>query len=200
MKDFLRYFLPIYLVAFFVLGFFWRSYLTWKRTRVNPYQLGKTDSAHDFIGILFRLVILVYVACVAIYSLWDAGYQYLTPIRWLESPLLIWLGLFLLAASFVWVLIAQAQMGASWRIGIDEKTETPLVKGGLFRFSRNPIFLGMRLMLLGFFLVLPNAVLLAMLVLGDALMQIQVRLEEEFLSRMHGVAYDDYRRNTRRWI
>lgn len=47
---------------------------------------------------------------------------------------------------------------------------------------------------------MPNAVTLAVLVLGDALMQIQVRLEEEYLGRMHGQEYEHYRRQTRRWL
>jgi protein-S-isoprenylcysteine O-methyltransferase Ste14 len=91
-------------------------------------------------------------------------------------------------------------MRESWRIGIDEEVKTELVRRGVFRLSRNPIFLGMRIMLIGFFLALPNAVTLAMLLVGDALMQIQVRLEEEHLARMHGENYREYQRKTRRWL
>jgi protein-S-isoprenylcysteine O-methyltransferase Ste14 len=91
-------------------------------------------------------------------------------------------------------------MGESWRIGIDEGHRTPLVRKGVFGYSRNPIFLGMMLTLLGLFLVTPNAVTLLVLGLGVVLIQIQVRLEEEFLSRAHGDDYADYRRDVRRWL
>ena len=85
-------------------------------------------------------------------------------------------------------------------IDIDEEHRTPLVRKGVFGVSRNPIFLGMMLTLLGLFLVIPNAVTLLALVLGVVLIQIQVRLEEEFLSRVHGDDYADYRRDVRRWL
>jgi protein-S-isoprenylcysteine O-methyltransferase Ste14 len=58
----------------------------------------------------------------------------------------------------------------------------------------------MMLTLLGLFLVIPNANTLLALVLGVVLIQIQVRLEEEFLLRKHGEDYADYRRDVRRWI
>lgn len=47
------------------------------------------------------------------------GYQYLTPIIWLQEPALVLMGLILLVASLIWILIAHAQMGNAWRIGID---------------------------------------------------------------------------------
>ena len=47
--------------------------------------------------------------------------------------------------SLVIMLVAQAQMGLSWRIGIDEKNRTGLVTQGLFALSRNPIFLSLRI-------------------------------------------------------
>jgi protein-S-isoprenylcysteine O-methyltransferase Ste14 len=100
----------------------------------------------------------------------------------------------------VWTLIAQARMGNSWRIGIDANTKTQLVTQGIFGISRNPIFLGMRVTLLGPFLLLPNAVTLTTFVLGEALMQIQVHLEEEYLRQTHGEAYRKYCRRARRWI
>ena len=194
----LKLFLPIYLLFWFGLAFAWRSLRVWQRTGRNPYRLGSTESAHDFIGVLFRLTMAACAAIVLIYSFWNEGYQLLTPIVWLQQPALRTTGVILLIVSLVWILLAQQQMGDSWRIGIDQEQMNALVRRGVFKLSRNPIFLGMRVTLLGYFLVLPNAAALAVLALGDALMQIQVRLEEEYLTRMHGEAYAQYRRQTRR--
>lgn len=200
MNTNLRYLLPAYLLLYFAAAFFWRSYLVWKRTGINPYKLGKADNAHDFVGMLFRLTLAAITLVIILHSLSNEAYQYLTPIRWLERPAFISLGIGLLAVSLLWTLVAQAQMGNSWRIGIDAETKTQLVQLGVFRLSRNPIFLGMRVTLLGFFLILPNAVTVATLVLGDALMQIQARLEEEYLRQTHGEVYQKYCQQTRRWL
>lgn len=56
------------------------------------------------------------------------------------------------------------------------------------------------LTLLGLFLVIPNAVTLLVVGLGVVLIQIQVRLEEEFLAKTHGEQYAKYRRDVRRWL
>lgn len=127
-------------------------------------------------------------------------YSLLLPIPFLKKDILITAGVMLLIIAFVWVLIAQNHMRKSWRIGIDEDVKTELVQTGLFKFSRNPIFLGMRIMLLGIFLVIPNAITLVILVVGELLIQIQVRLEEDFLARTHGPSYLDYKKQVRRWV
>jgi protein-S-isoprenylcysteine O-methyltransferase Ste14 len=108
------------------------------------------------------------------------------PIEWLEYSWSRLTGIVLLLSSLVWTVIAQAQMGESWRIGIDQSHRTNLVQSGVFSLSQNPIFLGMMLTLFGLFLVIPNALTLLTLGLGVVLIQIQVRLEEEFLARLHG--------------
>lgn len=200
MDSILRYFLPAYLIVYFVAAFFWRSFWVWKKTGVNPYVLGKADNAHDFVGMLFRLTMAAIVAVVILHAASNRAYEYLTPIIWLDQPMLKYDGLFLLVASFIWTLFAQAQMGNSWRIGIDANIKTPFVTHSIFGISRNPIFLGMRVTLLGFFLILPNAMTFATLLLGDALMQIQVRLEEEYLRQTHGEKYQKYCQQTRRWL
>jgi protein-S-isoprenylcysteine O-methyltransferase Ste14 len=58
----------------------------------------------------------------------------------------------------------------------------------------------MRVMLLGLFLTLPTAITFTILVVGELLIQIQVRLEEDFLTRTHGKNYLAYRKQVRRWI
>lgn len=200
MDDALRIILPLYLVAYFGVAFVWRSVAVWKRTGVNPYVLGKTDNAHDFIGVVFRLTFALIVGVIIVFAFFAPLYQYAAPLVWIEHRLVKSIGLGLLVASLVWTAIAQLQMGASWRVGIDRENRTDLVENGLFRVSRNPIFFGMRVALSGFFLTLPNAVTLLALVLGDVLMQIQVRLEEEFLRNSHGEKYAEYFRRVRRWI
>ncbi len=200
LESLLRYLLPVYLIAYLTFAFFWRSFLVWKRTGVNPYVFGKTDNAHDFAGMLFRLTMVAIVIVVILHAVSSKAYAYLAPIIWLDRAILKYAGLSLLAASLIWTLIAQAQMGNSWRIGIDANTKTQLVTHGIFAISRNPIFLGMRVTLLGFFLILPNAVTLAILALGEALVQIQVRLEEEYLHQTHGEEYRKYCQRTRRWL
>jgi len=45
----MRYFLPLYLLAYFGAAFFWRSFMVWKRTGVNPIVFKGSDDAHDFI-------------------------------------------------------------------------------------------------------------------------------------------------------
>ena len=196
----LKYFLPAYLIAYFLAAFVWRSYLTWKRTGINPVVFKGSDDAHDFIGRIFKLVFAFVVAAVLAYSFWPKLYAYFSPIEWLEQPWLKWLGFGLLLLSLVWTVLAQAHMGQSWRIGIDREHPTTLVQNGVFGVSRNPIFLGMMITLLGLFLVIPNAVTLVTFVTGAVLIQIQVRLEEEFLRQTHGQDYSAYCRGVRRWF
>jgi protein-S-isoprenylcysteine O-methyltransferase Ste14 len=152
------------------------------------------------VGGLFRLTLGLVAAVSLIYSFANEWYLLFAPILWLQHSTFVVVGLILLGLSLVWILTAQAQMGEAWRIGIDAHHQTALVQSGVFRLSRNPIFLGMRVTLLGFFLILPNALTLTTLALGEALMQIQVRLEEEHLVQMHGERYRAYRQRVRRWL
>lgn len=194
------YILIVYLVFYFGAAFVLPSYRVWKRTGVNPVTFRGADTAHDYVGKLFKIVMLVLTLTVIVYAFAPNFYPYLLPIVWLENRMIQYIGIGLLFASLGWTILAQIQMGNSWRIGIDEEKETALVQRGLFRLSRNPIFLGMQITLLGFFLVIPNAITLLVLVLGFVLIQIQVRLEEEFLSKTRGENYDAYRRKVRRWL
>ncbi len=196
----LRAFLQVFLLLYFGLTFFWRAIRVWRKTGLNPYRLGNTDSVYDFVGRRLGLTLILCIGVVLVYAFLPGLYPYLLPVAWLRHPVPALAGVGLMLASLFWILTAQVQMGSAWRIGIDSENKTGLVQGGLFCFSRNPIFLGMRVALLGFFLALPNAVTLVILVLGEVLMPIQVRLEEEHLRRTHGDAYQAYCLRVRRWL
>ena len=97
-----------------------------------------------------------------------------------------------MSASLVIILVAQNQMGQSWRIGVDYDHRTEFVQRGLFRYSHNPIFAGIMLSVIGYFLILPNAIILLIMMLDLALIQVQIRLEEQHLATEHPLddAYD----------
>lgn len=196
----MKYFLPLYLFVYLATAFVWRSFVVWKRTGINPLVFKGTDSAHDYVGRVFKLLFALIVTVVLVYSFWPNGYSRFMPIEWLERTWITTVGTILLVLSFVWTLLAQTQMGESWRIGIDEEHQTALVRTGVFGLSRNPIFLGMMITLAGVFLVIPNALTLLALVTGVLLIGIQVRLEEEFLLELHGEDYARYKREVRRWL
>jgi len=196
----LRYILPAYLIVFFATTVFWRSYLVRKKTGINPVILSKRDDVYGFIEKSSGLTVTASIFVIMVYSMSKGWYQYLAPIFWLQELLMACIGLMLLLISLVWILIAQNQMDKSWRMGIDLTAKTELVQRGFYHFSRNPIFLGVQVNLLGFFLVLPNAVTLTILIVGDILIQIQVRLEEDYLVQIHGKRYREYCQSVRRWF
>ena len=59
------------------------------------------------------------------------------------------LGAVLCVLGTVILVIAQVQMGRAWRVGIRPDDAPLLINVGLFRYSRNPIFLGMVVLAIG---------------------------------------------------
>lgn len=190
----------IYILLFHFLLFGVRSSLLWKQTGARAFTFQNKDDAHDWNGKLFTFISLAVVGVAVLYAFNSSWYIYLVPIPYLESSALHWTGWALMLLALPFIFIAQLQMADSWRVGIDEKEHTPLVTQGLFSWSRNPIFLGLLAVLLGFFLVAPNAFTLLLLGLSYASIQIQVRLEEPFLRAQHGAAYEQYCERVKRWM
>jgi len=201
MNEFIRIFLPIYLTIFFFAVFLLRIFIVRKKTGVNAYLLLKQDGAEGVIARYFKLVPLASILVVFTPLFFPSVYFYLVPFHWMEKQqFLILTGLSLLIISLIWIWVSQTQMGNSWRIGIDDKNKTDLVTNGVFLISRNPIFLGLVINLFGFFLVLPNAATLAIMLLGIAVVEIQVALEEQYLLKSHGENYVNYCKKVRRWL
>lgn len=190
----------VYMLVFLFLLFGLRSWLLWRRTGVNPIAFRNKDDAHDWNGRLFTFITLLVTLTAALFAFGGQWYEWLVPISYLETSSLHLAGWILLLLSLPFIFIAQLQMGDSWRIGVDEREKAALATHGLFRYSRNPIFVGILVSILGFFLVAPNALTLMLASLAYASVQIQVRLEEAFLRKQHGEAYDLYCEKVRRWF
>ena len=200
MTDFIRFFIPLYFVLFFLVSFVGITFAVAKRIGKNPNVLPKDDSAYGLIGWYFKLTLFFLFTYTILLFLFHNIIGQAFRISFLSNDFLRYLGVILMIAALIWVFIAQWQMKDSWRIGIDNDTKTELVTQGLFRFSRNPIFLGMTVSLVGFFLAFPTVIALIFLLIGSILMQIQIRLEEEFLLKQHGSTYFAYKKRVGRML
>lgn len=190
----------VYFFAYFLLAFVWRSVLVYRRTGINPVVLPSSADAYGYVGRAFKFLMIAAALLVCTLAFAPISDAWFGPYEPLRHSMVATLGWGLLIVSLLWMLVAQAQMGASWRIGIDAARRTELVQRGLFTVSRNPIFLAMRINLFGLLLVFPSAVTLAIFVAGEVLMQVQVRLEEQHLRSLHGDLYQRYASKVRRWI
>jgi protein-S-isoprenylcysteine O-methyltransferase Ste14 len=198
--DILKWLLPVYCFIYFGLSFIVKSLLTARKIGKSPLVLPKDDTAYGLIGFYFKCVTLALLVYVLFFAFVPQWHLYYLPLWYLQSKTVFYAGCMLLLLALIWTFTAQVHMRDSWRIGIDTKDKTALVTGGLFRLSRNPIFLGMIMALLGLFLINPNVLTLVFFISGYILIQIQVRLEEVFLLEQHGTAYSNYCTQVRRFI
>ena len=80
-------------------------------------------------------------------------------------------------------------------------TASTLVAGGIYQLTRNPMYLGLALLLLGWGIFLANPVSLAMLFLFVGYMnRFQIVPEEKVLESLFGEAFAAYRSKVRRWL
>jgi protein-S-isoprenylcysteine O-methyltransferase Ste14 len=76
-----------------------------------------------------------------------------------------------------------------------------LVDSGMFRFTRNPMYLALLLGLAGWALFLGNVYSLALTALFVTYMnRFQIQPEEQALEAVFGEAFIDYQRRVRRWL
>ncbi len=198
MELFIKIFLPAYFILFFGTSFVAKTIIVARRIKKNPLVLPQDESAYALVGNYFKLCLAgIFVYVILFPFLSESSFL---SIDFLDVELLKIVGLILMLLALIWTIVAQNQMKNSWRIGIDKDVKTELVTSGLFSISRNPVFLGMIVSLIGLFFLTPNAISLLFLILGYVLIQVQMRLEEEFLYKQHGEKYLDYLIKVRRLI
>jgi protein-S-isoprenylcysteine O-methyltransferase Ste14 len=111
-----------------------------------------------------------------------------------------WVGVALCLAGLLLLVWSLVSFGRSFRIGIDDEHPDKLVTRGVFAWSRNPIYVGFWMILLGQFLAFANGLLLIYLVAATWLFHRQVRREEESLATRYGAEYAEYCRRVRRYL
>ena len=97
-------------------------------------------------------------------------------------------------------LISVLCMKDSWRAGIPEKDKTKLVTIGIYRYSRNPAFLGFDLMYIGVLLMYGNLLTAMFTVFAMRMLHLQILQEEKYLVGVFGAEYEEYRKQVFRYF
>lgn len=95
--------------------------------------------------------------------------------------------------------LATITMKNSWRVGIPEE-KTSLITNGIYKWSRNPAFVGFDLLYLSICLMFFNVPLVLVSVWAAVMLHLQILQEEEHMHRMFGEEYEEYRKHTLRYL
>lgn len=97
-------------------------------------------------------------------------------------------------------LVSVLRMRDSWRAGIPKKSQTKLVTSGIYKFSRNPAFLGLDLQYTGVLLLYFNPLTVLFSVFAAVMLHLQILQEERYLTGVFGAPYEQYKKQVRRYL
>jgi protein-S-isoprenylcysteine O-methyltransferase Ste14 len=125
----------------------------------------------------------------------------LAPVPILPANVTVPLGLAVIAASVALAILAAREIIRARTAFDARKATSALAESGVFRFSRNPVYLSMVLLVIGVGLILNSfwSLLLAVPT-GSALCLTAIRPEERYLEAKFGDAYRTYRSRVPRWF
>lgn len=117
----------------------------------------------------------------------------------LPIPIVI-IGMLLAMMGDVAFGLAVWTMRDSWRAGIPEKDKTTIVTKGIYRFSRNPAFLGFDFVYIGTLLMFFHPVHFVVSIFAIIMLHLQILQEEAFLPTVFGEEYHQYKKTVKRYL
>ena len=108
-------------------------------------------------------------------------------------------GILLGVIGVIFFAAATITMKNSWRVGIPEE-KTTLIMNGIYRWSRNPAFVGFDLLYASMSLLFFNIPLVMVSVWAAIMLHLQILQEEEHMHNMFGAEYEEYRKHTLRYF
>jgi protein-S-isoprenylcysteine O-methyltransferase Ste14 len=127
--------------------------------------------------------------------------HYLIPIRTVIPPPYSYAGAIVMLVGLglmIWAARVFQKAGTGFQL---EKGGSALVTSGPFRFSRNPMYLGILIWLIGFAILLGSLSVFFLPVVIFLLAQfILIPIEEKRMEQTFGKEYMDYKSRVRRWL
>ena len=157
-----------------------------RKTGDRPWAFASAKGVQRIAGSSFAFSVAALIAAAVLAPVSDTG--------WTITAAII----AIVGAAIV--VVAQVQMGRAWRVGVREGDAPLFISHGLFRYSRNPIFVGMMLVGLSAAMVSGTWWSWSALAVFIASCAVQVRIEEAHLEASFGQSYREFRSSVPRWV
>jgi protein-S-isoprenylcysteine O-methyltransferase Ste14 len=139
------------------------------------------------------------VAGYAVWLIWVLSVLQLIDLPGGNLPGLSQLSFGTFGAGIIVVAISLFDLGSSTSLGLPEE-ETQLKTTGLYRISRNPMYVGFHLFTVSAILYTLNILVALAGVYSIVVYHFIIRGEERFLAQRFGDVYEAYRREVRRYL
>lgn len=127
--------------------------------------------------------------------------HFVLPIIQLINYPLNWSGLLFILAGGILNIWADRLFKQNNTTVKPDETPTSLIKNGPFRFSRNPMYLGMEFLLIGVGLILGSVTSFVGALLFPLIIELKfIRREEKIMAEIFGDEFETYKKKVARWI
>lgn len=188
--------LPFKLMAIFILAVFYAIYfgkmIIQKKKGITTHQIGKRKEKklHTVETLMsvatFSVVIIQLLSIFFDWNIMPSGARFT--------------GFCIAGIGDLFFLISVTYMKDSWRAGIPEKDKTKLVTDGIYKFSRNPAFVGFDFMYIGILLMFFNIGTLLLSLFSIVMLHLQILQEEKYMAKTFGEEYLEYKKKVFRYI
>lgn len=188
--------LPFKLMAIFILAVFYAIYfgkmIIQKKKGITTHQIGKRKEKklHTVETLMsvatFSVVIIQLLSIFFDWNIMPSSARFT--------------GFCIAGIGDIFFLISVTYMKDSWRAGIPEKDKTKLVTDGIYKFSRNPAFVGFDFMYIGILLMFFNIGTLLFSLFSIVMLHLQILQEEKYMAKTFGEEYLEYKKKVFRYI
>lgn len=188
--------LPFKLMAIFILAVFYAIYfgkmIIQKKKGITTHQIGKRKEKklHTVETLMsvatFSVVIIQLLSIFFDWNIMPSGARFT--------------GFCIAGIGDIFFLISVTYMKDSWRAGIPKKDKTKLVTDGIYKFSRNPAFVGFDFMYIGILLMFFNIGTLLLSLFSIVMLHLQILQEEKYMAKTFGEEYLEYKKKVFRYI
>ncbi len=134
------------------------------------------------------------LAGLILHSVWPAEIPLAAGLAWIAVPMCMGLGFAILALSFREFARARTSVRP-------DRGAHALIRTGPFRYSRNPLYLAVNLLIVGIGAWVNSLWILVMLIpLFLVMSRAVIAREERYLEHKFGQVYLDYKGSVRRWL
>ena len=179
-------------ILFLFYGFYFAKIIIQKKQSIKTVQMGTGNKPK-------KVLIVEQIRRYATVSAFVVGICSIFMVKVFTMTIIRNIGIGIGFLSVVFFAMATITMKSSWRVGIPEE-KTALISNGIYRWSRNPAFVGFDLLYISMCLMFFNIPLLVVSVWAAIMLHLQILQEENHMHRMFGEEYDAYKKGTRRYF